>query len=58
MSRTKLRIRGVLPPDPFHGKMKMNLPKEILSTGQNSRISDLSLNYDRNHVQMKIGTES
>lgn len=44
--------------DPFHGQMKMNLVKEILPTGQNSRISDLSLNYDRNHVQIDARTES
>lgn len=28
-----------------------------LSTGQNRRISDLSQNYNRNHVQIRVRTE-
>lgn len=58
MSRAQLSIPIMILADPFHGQMKMNLVKEILPTGQNSRISDLSLNYDRNHVQIDARTES
>lgn len=58
MSRVQLDILTTVRTDPFHGQMKMNLTKEILSTGQNSRISDLPLNYDRNHVQIGVCTES